>query len=85
MTSDLRWTPEVPFRYYMLGFRDFVMAKHFDFLDSADAASCFLELLPAVEHVARNQAVFEAESSIYGDFLEKLSRIQALYAPYSTA
>ena len=103
MTSELRWMPEVPFRYYMLGFRDFVMAKQFDFLDSADAASCFLglvleklekqsrhivpimpELLPAVEHLARNQAVFEAESSIYGDFLEKLSRIQALYAPYST-
>ena len=104
MTHELRWMPEVPFRYYMLGFRDFVMAKQFDFLDSADAASCFLglvleklekhsrhivpimpELLPAVEHVPRNQAVFNAESSIYGDVLEKLSRIQALYAPYRTA
>jgi hypothetical protein len=41
------------------------------------------DLLPAVEYVVRNQAVFEAESRIYGDFLEKLSRIQSLYAPYS--
>jgi hypothetical protein len=45
MTDELRWMPEVPFRYYMLGFRDFVMAKNFDFLDSADAASCFLGLV----------------------------------------
>jgi hypothetical protein len=29
-TADLQWMPEVPFRYYMLGFRDFVMAGEFD-------------------------------------------------------
>jgi len=28
-TDELRWMPEVPFRYYMLGFRDFVMAGKF--------------------------------------------------------
>jgi hypothetical protein len=43
-TSDLRWMPDVPFRYYMLGFRDFVMAKDFDCYGS-DAASCFLGLI----------------------------------------
>lgn len=25
-TDELRWMPEVPFRYYMLGFRDLVKA-----------------------------------------------------------
>lgn len=100
-TDELRWMPEVPFRYYMLGFRDFVMAKKFEFLSGSDAASCFLglvreklekhaqqvvpimpELLPAVEYVARNQSLFDAQESIYGNFLETLARIQTLYAPY---
>ena len=102
MTDDLRWMPDMPFRYYILGFRDFIRAKQFDFLDRSDAASCFLglvleklenkprlivpvmpELLPSVEYVARNQGLFDAEESIYGKFLEKLSRIQTLYAPYA--
>ena len=104
LTDDLRWMPEVPFRYYMLGFRDCVMAKQFGLLDASDAASCFLglvleklekhprhivpimsDLLPAAEYVARNQKLFDAEESIYGNFLEKLSHIQAVYAPYSTS
>ena len=38
------------------------------------------ELLPAVEHVAHNQAAFDADESIYGNFLEMLKQIQALYA-----
>lgn len=98
-TDELRWMPPVPFRYYMLGFRDFVMAQDFEFLSAADAASCFLglvleklenhpedivpvmpELLHAVEYLAGNQAQFEADKSIYGDFQEKLRRIQALNA-----
>jgi hypothetical protein len=45
MTDDLRWMPDVPFRYYILGFRDFITAKEFDFLDGSDAASCFLGLV----------------------------------------
>jgi len=82
-TDELRWMPEVPFRYYMLGFRDFIMAGDFDYLTASDAASCFVglvleklekqpgkivpimpELLATLEHVARNQAVFEAIESI---------------------
>ena len=97
-TDELRWMPEVPFRYYALGFRDFVMAQDFEHLDTPDAASCFLglvldelekqpgyilpimpELLPAVHHVAVNQASFKAEESIYGSFREKLERIETLY------
>jgi hypothetical protein len=100
--SELRWMPEVPFRYYVLGFRDFVMAKNFSSLDAADSASSFLglvleklekqpraiapvmpELLPAIEYVARNQSQFEAEESIYGNFMEKLTRIRDLYASLS--
>jgi hypothetical protein len=94
---------EVEVRYYILGFRDFITAKQFEFLDGSDAASCFLglvleklenhpmlivpvmpELLPAVEYVARNQSLFDADESIYGNFLKKLSRIQTLYSPYAT-
>jgi len=37
--------PELPFRYYMLGFRDFVMAGELDPVDAPDAASCFLDLV----------------------------------------
>ena len=98
-TDELRWLPEAPFRFYMLGFRDFVMAKNFGFLNASDAASCFLglvlekldkhpqhiipimpDLLPALEYVGQNQTLFEADESIYGNSLEKLSRIKALYA-----
>ena len=100
-TSELRWMLEVPFRYYMLGFRDCVMDRDFDFLEASNAASCFLdliieklekqpqiiapimpELVPAIEHVARNQALYEAEESIYGNFLEKLAQIQTLSASH---
>jgi len=44
-TSELRFMPTVPFRYYVLGFRDFIMRKEFDFLSASDAASCFLSLV----------------------------------------
>src|SRR5271165_5401823 len=42
--GDLRFMPEIPFRYYMIGFRDFVMAGDFEY-EGADAASCFLQLV----------------------------------------
>ncbi|MGA8408595.1 MAG: hypothetical protein WB680_15575 [Candidatus Acidiferrales bacterium] len=96
-TSELRYMPEIPFRYYLQGFRDFVMAGEFEELGAADAANCFLglvleklekepqsiqpvmsQLLPAVRHVAANQASFDANESIYGNFVEKLRRIEAL-------
>ena len=41
------------------------------------------ELLSAMEDVARNQGLFDADETIYGNFLEKLSRVQTLYDPYS--
>jgi hypothetical protein len=91
--------PVIPFRYYMLGFRDFVMAGNFDLLDDSDAASSFLglveemlekqpefilpimaELLPAVRYVGQNQSTFNADEKIYGSFVEKLRRIEALFS-----
>lgn len=97
-TDGLRWMPEVPFRYYMLGFRDAVLAAEFGQYLS-DAASCFLsliaeklekhprailpimpELLSAAEHIAKNQAKFEADERIYGNFMQKLVHIQCLYS-----
>jgi hypothetical protein len=96
--GDLRFMPEIPFRYYMLGFRDCVMSGGFEPCHGSDAASCFLhlvveklesqprqilpimpELLSAVECVAHNQAVFDADESIYGSFPETLKQVQALY------
>lgn len=96
--EDLRFMPETPFRYYMLGYRDYVMSGNFEHLDESNAASCFLrlvlhkieqqpryivpimpELLPTVEYVATNQSHFHAKESIYGNFLEMLERIKALY------
>jgi hypothetical protein len=44
-TDELRWMPEVPFRYYILGLRDFVMAREFDQFGAADAANCFIGLV----------------------------------------
>jgi hypothetical protein len=97
--SDLRFMPEISFRYYMLGFRDCVMSGGFEPCNNSDAASCFLhlvtekletqplcilpimaELIPAVEHIAHNQATFDADESIYGNFLEILKQIRVLYA-----
>ena len=43
--SDLRFMPEAPFRYYMLGFRDCVMRGGFEPCNDSDAASCFLRLV----------------------------------------
>lgn len=98
-TDELRWMPEIPFRYYMIGFRDAVLAGDLEPCDLSDAASCFLgliaeklekhrptvipimpELLPAAEYVAKNQAKFEADEHIYGNFMKKLAHIQELYS-----
>jgi hypothetical protein len=43
--DGLRWMPEIPFRYYILGFRDAVIAPDFGRLYLSDAASCFLGLI----------------------------------------
>ncbi len=43
--DELRFMPEVPFRYYVLGFRDYVLNGNFPLLGGADAASCFLKLI----------------------------------------
>jgi hypothetical protein len=44
-TAVLRSMPEKPFRYYMIGFRDFLMAADFEHPEASDAASCFLNLV----------------------------------------
>ncbi len=46
-TSDLRFMPPVPFRYYMLGFRNYVLSERVFAVDyeASDAASCFLNLI----------------------------------------
>jgi len=100
--EDVSYMPPVPFRYYMLVFKAYVLAVvekvGSDKWSSPDAASCFLnlverklktefdwiapimkDLLPAVEFVATNQEKYEADSDIYGDFREQLTRIKSLW------
>jgi len=43
--DELRFMPEVPFRYYILGFRDCIGGGKFDSFDVSDAANCFLGLV----------------------------------------
>ena len=47
-TNELRFMPKLPFRYYMLGFKDYVLSISIPDernLDAADAASCFIRLV----------------------------------------
>jgi hypothetical protein len=44
-SEDISWMPIKPFQYYILGFRDFVLARNFGFYESSDAASSFLLLV----------------------------------------
>lgn len=43
--EELHWMPAIPFRYYMLGFRDYILAGEFAESFASDAASCFLRLV----------------------------------------
>ncbi len=45
-TEDLYFMPEIPFRYYMIGYMEFMVDEGVDKGDEAsDAASCFLRLV----------------------------------------
>jgi hypothetical protein len=44
-TDELRWMPELPFGYYILGFRDLVMSDDLGEMGAPDAVSCFLGLV----------------------------------------
>ncbi len=47
-SDELLFMPKIPFQYYVLGFRDSVLARaHIDITDLASAAACFLKLLEA--------------------------------------
>jgi hypothetical protein len=41
------------------------------------------DLLPALDYLGQHQTRFEAQESIYGNCLEKLSRIKTLYEAHS--
>ena len=69
-TSELRFMPEIPFRYYMIGFRDFVMAGDFEKPKGADAASCFLRLV--VEKLEQEPACI---APIMPDLLEAVEYV----------
>lgn len=93
--DELRFMPDEVFQYYILGFRDFIMAGNFQLFDDADAASSFIklieyklensfstisplmtELMPSITYVCENQDKFGASVDTYGDFREKLKKIE---------
>lgn len=101
-SEDINWMPKKPFQYYILGFRDYVIARNFCFYECSDAASSFLllilnklekqpdfilpiysELASAIEFIAKNQSLYEADLEIYGDFLEHYSKISKCVKEYS--
>lgn len=43
--TDLRFMPEIPFKYYMLGFCDFIKSNSFDESDAPDVAYGFVTLI----------------------------------------
>jgi hypothetical protein len=97
--EDVRFMPTIPFRYYMLAFKEYVLsdAALEDEVDAASAADAFLnlvewrlrqaprsivpiltDLVPAVEYVVNHQGRYGANVEIYGDFHERLDRINEL-------
>jgi hypothetical protein len=44
-TDELRFMPPVPFRYYMLAFKDYVVADAVRQDEASDAANCFLGMV----------------------------------------
>lgn len=97
--DKLRFIEAIPFRYYLLALRNYLLsAQVLGQTTAPDAASGFLNLIeeklqsspetiepvmdtvmPAVEYIAANQALFDADPAVYGSFEEKRERIRALY------
>lgn len=99
--DELRFMPDVPFQYYIVGFSQYVVSfldqKQIQSYHAPDAASCLIGLvkeklvenpksilpvlkhiLPAVKLIAENQKKYEADASIYGNFMETYSEILEL-------
>ena len=60
--DELRYMPNEVFQYYILGFKDFIMAGKFQLFDSADAADSFLKL---IEHKLKNS--YESLKPVFSD------------------
>lgn len=43
--AELRFMPPIPFRYYVIGFKDFIIAGSFAEYEASDAANSFLKLV----------------------------------------
>lgn len=44
-TTDLKFMPKLPFRYYVIGFKNFVMSNKFSDMDAPDVVNCFVSLI----------------------------------------
>lgn len=43
--GDLGYMPLVPFQYYILSYRDYIVSGRFDDFNKPDAVSCFIDLV----------------------------------------
>jgi hypothetical protein len=61
LMSELRFMPPKPFKYYILGFRDFILRGEFPAYEASDFASYFLDM---VEYLLRSDAQLISSSMI---------------------
>ena len=77
MADSLRWMPPIPFRYYMLGFSQFISEKKFSKIDASDIASSFLRLVE--EKICNQPSVILPIMDILFPIVEYLADQQEAY------
>jgi hypothetical protein len=79
-TSEMRFMPALPFMYYMLAFRDYVLSGAARQSDAADAADSFMDL---VEYRLSNDR--DSIVPIVPDLLDAVDFIAANQAQYDAS
>lgn len=81
LISEIRFMPPRPFRYYILGVRDFILADNFPRYEAADFCSYFLDM---VEYLLKNETSLVSSSMLaLMPTLEYIANNQDKYeAPY---
>jgi hypothetical protein len=74
-TDELRFMPPVPFRYYILAFRDYVLSEESQ--DDSDAASCYLRLIE--EKVVGQPDTIKSVMPDLIESVQKVAHAQSFY------
>lgn len=75
--SNLRWMPIQPFKYYILGLKQYIESEDYGVFDLPDAASCFIELVE--EKAISNESEMKATYPKIRGFIEHLVENQDKY------